>query len=228
MKLPLCLKLLASGTIALGAIAAIHQPASACPVDDPTPSCLPSQTSIQTTPSPAYVVPTVPVTSPLMPVVCMDEAVSCQPSAIVLPQVTPDSFFCNRDGQGNPTTFISTPNGVYPLINWVSYFFARSGFDPQVRCQEVSNRFDRYYREGSLNYITTGIINRHPVVCVASEIGGPCTGILLTLKPNENASQVVQQLFNVRASIPDSVYTSGTRQYIDVRRYLESARTPQL
>jgi hypothetical protein len=158
----------------------------------------------------------------------MDEAVSCQPSAIVLPQVTPDSFFCNRDGQGNPTTFISTPNGVYPLINWVSYYFARSGFDPQVRCQEVSNRFDRYYREGSLNYITTGIINRHPVVCVASEIGGPCTGILLTLKPNENASQVVQQLFNVRASIPDSVYTSGTRQYIDVRRYLESARTPQL
>ncbi|WP_421654920.1 COP23 domain-containing protein [Leptothermofonsia sp. ETS-13] len=152
----------------------------------------------------------------------------CQPAAIPPPPVISDSFFYQPDHRGRPTTFIATPTGIYPLINWVSHYFSRSSFDPEVRCQEVSNRFDRYYREGRLNYITTGIINRQPVVCVATEIGGPCTGLLFTLKPNENASQVIQQLFNVRASIPGSLYVSESRQYLDVRHYIQAAKTPQL
>jgi len=97
--------------------------------------------------------------------------------------------------------------------------------DPGTRCQEVSNRFDLFYRQGRLNYVTTGIVNRLPVVCVAGEMGGPCTGVLFTLKPNEDASRVIQQLFDVRAGASGSLYESESRQYIDMNQYINYVKS---
>ncbi len=141
------------------------------------------------------------------------------------PPIASDSFYCGKDYHGRPTTLVSTPGGVLPIVRWVSDYFNPSGYDPGTRCQEVSNRFDLFYRQGRLNYVTTGIVNRLPVVCVASEMGGPCTGVLFTLKPNEDASRVIQQLFDVRAGASGSLYESESRQYIDVNRYINYVKS---
>jgi hypothetical protein len=139
--------------------------------------------------------------------------------------ITSDSFYCGKDRYSRPTTFASTSGGTLPIVRWVSQYFAASGYDPETRCQEVSGRFDLFYKQGRLNYVTTGIVNRLPVVCVASQIGGPCTGVLFTLKPDENASRVIQQLFDVRAGASGSLYESESRQYVDMKQYVNDVKS---
>lgn len=107
------------------------------------------------------------------------------------------TFFCGQNTQGIPTTYARTKRGNVPVIRWVSSNFATSGYTPQQRCQEVTRRFQVYKNNGTLNYITTGIMNRQSVVCVSNIKGGGCEGLLFTLKPGANASRVLQQLFNI-------------------------------
>ena len=107
------------------------------------------------------------------------------------------------------------------MIHWVSHYFEDSGYDPLTRCRDVSGRFQRYYEAGILNYITTGIVNRLPVICVSDSMGGPCQGVLLTLKPGQNASFVVQRLFDLSYGRQvGALYESGSRIYINVENYL--------
>jgi Circadian oscillating protein COP23 len=130
-------------------------------------------------------------------------------------------FFCD-DGHGIPTTFVENPRGRLPIVRWVSHYFTGSGYDPYTRCQEVSGRFQRYSDEGRLNYITTGMMNGQPVVCVSGYAGGPCDGLLFTLKRGQDASRVVQQLFDIPARASGPLYESGSRFYLDMKQYLGS------
>lgn len=129
-------------------------------------------------------------------------------------------FFCDRS-HGVPTTAVRTPGGVMPVIRWASYYFFPSGYDPSARCQDVSARFQTYYNNGMLNYITTGIVNRQPVVCVTDTTGGPCQGVLFTLKPGQSASKVIEKLFDIRAGASGPLYESNSRVYFDLNQYLE-------
>jgi len=135
-----------------------------------------------------------------------------------------DYFFCGQSSQGSPTTFVNTPTGNVPLIRWVSHTFNHAGYNPTVRCQEVSQRFNRFYNQGILNFVTTGIVNNQPVVCVASEMGGPCQGVLFTLKPGQNAPRTIQQLFDVRVGASGPLFESGSREYIDMKPYTQALR----
>jgi hypothetical protein len=129
-------------------------------------------------------------------------------------------FFCDQR-HGSPTTAVRTPGGVMPVIRWVSHYFLPSGYNPQTRCQDVSARFQTYYNNGMLNYITTGIVNRQPVVCVTDSTGGPCQGVLFTLKPHQNASKVIEKLFDIRAGASGPLYESSSRVYFDMNQYLQ-------
>jgi hypothetical protein len=141
------------------------------------------------------------------------------------------TFFCGTNTQGIPTTYARTKRGNVPVIRWVSWDMATSGYTPQQRCQQVSGRFQTYKNNGTLNYITTGIINRQSVVCVSDTKGGGCQGLLFTLKPGANASRVLQQLFNIAdgtATSPlyeSSRVTSGSQTEttsIDVNQFLNN------
>ncbi|MGA7934325.1 MAG: COP23 domain-containing protein [Kovacikia sp.] len=242
MKLQQCLKLFAIGAFALGATASLSKPSQACPTDNTSPNCSERREPVvKPTPSPVVyphhpgghcppqsgtpcgqppVYPQKPVNNCQMGMPCGQ----AQPP-MVKPPIASDSFFCDRDRHNRPTTFAATSGGTLPIVRWVSHYFAQSGYDPETRCQEVSGRFDLFYRQGRLNYVTTGIVNRLPVVCVASQIGGPCTGVLFTLKPDENASRVIQQLFDVRAGASGSLYESESRQYIDIKQYMNDVRS---
>ncbi len=148
-------------------------------------------------------------------------ALTSQPS-----QAQSARFYCGVS-QGVPTTIATTPRGNVPVIRWVSSYFSGSGYDPQTRCQEVSGRFQTYYNNGTLSYITTGIMNGLPVVCVTGTNGGSCNGLLFTLKKGQNASKTVQQLFDVRSGASGPLYESSNGDseqiYIDVNNYLNTS-----
>ena len=124
-------------------------------------------------------------------------------------------FFCGTDGQV-PVTYATTPQGPITLIRWESDYFTGTGFPPQNRCQQVSERLQTYYSNGSLDYITTGIMNKESVVCVTSPLGGACQGLLFTLRPEDDASELIQKLFDIRSNVlPGSSNTPNGETPVD-------------
>jgi Circadian oscillating protein COP23 len=109
------------------------------------------------------------------------------------------SFVCGK-AEGKPATVARTKKGDVPIVIWSSEGFSESGFTPQVRCQQVSARFQALYRSGQLKYITAGTLNNRPVVCATKEVGSTCTkqNLLYTLKPNSDPKQVIQRLMAIR------------------------------
>ncbi len=105
-------------------------------------------------------------------------------------------FFCNRsyDKKTNlrvPTTFVYYNNHKSALILWTKKMV---DITPQQRCNEVSQRFQKAYNNGSLNIITNGIMKGQPVICTAKEFLGDCADLLVTLRPNEDSLAVLNQL----------------------------------
>jgi len=139
-------------------------------------------------------------------------------------QTSRSMFYCGTS-LGHPATVARTPRGNLPVIRWTSDHFSGSGWSPQRRCQAVSERFQDLYSKGQLRYITTGLMNRQPVVCVASRRGGDCTGLLFTLKQGSNPGQTLGRLLNYRAlAVGNALNESGgERVYIDVEEYLNTA-----
>jgi hypothetical protein len=130
------------------------------------------------------------------------------------------TFSCSTSN-GVPTTVAKTSHRITPVIRWVSDFGGEVGYTPQKRCEEVSNRFQQYYNQGVLNFVTTGRENNQNIICVSSEKGGACQGLLFTLKPSDNPSLVIGQMFEVAgyASGPlDQSSSSGI--YIDINELL--------
>jgi len=197
------------------------QPQQVNCVEARIPCPAPTPTVVQPQPCRTEVCP-----PPVAPVVTCPDTEPCMPAeGHLVVEEYPGRFVC-EDGY-MPTTMFYAPEGDLPVIRWVSHYFAESGYSPEVRCREVSARFQRYYEDGTLNYITTGIVNRLPVVCVSSELGGPCRGVLFTLRPQEDASQVVQQLFDISYANAGPLYESGSRIYLDMNEYLAQLRAQQ-
>lgn len=137
------------------------------------------------------------------------------------PTTVTHRFFCDSGDNGIPTTFVTTPQGTYPVIRWVSDYFSPHGYDQGTRCRQVSDKFQTYFNDGNLNYITTGMINHQSVICVSDSKGGACQGVLFTLKPEENASRIIQQLFDLRSGAASGpLEESGSRLYLDFNRYI--------
>lgn len=137
------------------------------------------------------------------------------------PHQMTNRFFCG-DNNGVPTTFVETHKGNFPVISWVSTHFSGHGYEPLTRCRQVSSKFQQFFNNGSLNYITPGTVNRQPVICVSNSKGGACTGVLFTLKPGENANRVIQNLFDIRSGAAGPLEESGSRLYFDMNNYLKT------
>jgi len=153
--------------------------------------------------------------------------ISCEKTQPVVEEfqsvIRTNKFYCDQDKNGIPTTFVKTPQGTYPIIRWVSNYFLSTGYSPMIRCGQVSSKFQLFYDDGRLDYITTGIVNSQPVVCVSGQRGGPCQGVLFTLKPYQNASKIIQKLFDIRVGATTGpLYESSSRLYLNFNDYLES------
>lgn len=119
------------------------------------------------------------------------------PSSSALTATT--KFVCGK-ADGKPATVARTKKGDVTLLIWSSEGFSEAGFTPQVRCQQVSARFQSMYRSGQLKYITAGTLNKLPVVCATSQLGSTCNqkNLLYTLKPNSDPQLVIARLTAIR------------------------------
>lgn len=115
---------------------------------------------------------------------------------------TASRFFCGLY-QGHPATVVRTiSRGNIPLIVWVDDSFPEP-WNPQSRCEEISARFQRFYENGTLSHLRSAITNGQPALCVAAYQGGEClpNGLLLTLRPYTNPSDVLDRLLNKRIMV---------------------------
>ncbi len=122
-------------------------------------------------------------------------------------------FFC-AIRNGIPTTIARTSRGYVSLIIWSNNYFSSSGYSPQQRCKEVSARFDRFYKNGTLNYLMAGKINGFPVVCVTTHLGGDCKEILFTLKPGSSPELALRHLLDYRRMATGDPLDLGSSELI--------------
>jgi Circadian oscillating protein COP23 len=108
------------------------------------------------------------------------------------------SFVCGKS-EGKPATIARTKRGDFPIIFWSSEAMSDAGFTPQVRCQQVSARFQSLYRSGRLKAVTTGKLNNQLVVCATNK-ASLCNAqnLLFTLKSNSDPQQVIKRLNAIR------------------------------
>ncbi len=144
-----------------------------------------------------------------------------------------DAKFMCGTSQGAPATVVQTARGKITVIRWHSGVFGEH-YAPEYRCRVVSAKFQQFHQDGKLNYLTTGIANGQPVVCVANAKGGPCSGVLFTLKPGSDPLNTLTRLMNVRVQAGPALNEStsgssdvGREQYIDVANFLSSAPTDE-
>jgi Circadian oscillating protein COP23 len=118
-------------------------------------------------------------------------AITVQPS-----YAQSSKFSCGMSG-GVPATLVRTSRGKIPIIRWVDNAFPPP-WTPQQRCEEISARFERFYDNGTLNFLRAGKLSNQPVLCVASYKGGSClpNGVLVTLKAGTNAPLTLQRLLD--------------------------------
>jgi hypothetical protein len=144
-----------------------------------------------------------------------------------------DTKFICGTSQGAPATVALTSRGYVPVVRWSSNYFGRSGYSPLARCKTVSAKFQQYYQNGMLNYLTPAYQNRQPVICVAASKGGSCAGVLFTLKPTANPMTTLKQLMRVRTQAAGAVLNESTaspvpvsasdERYLDMQEFLQTA-----
>ncbi|MCC5634067.1 COP23 domain-containing protein [Nostoc sphaeroides CHAB 2801] len=132
-------------------------------------------------------------------------------------------FSCEKNRNGTPTTFAITSTGQREFIRWVEDRFTLAGYPPERRCQQVTNRINQYIVSGYPRYITHGILNNQPVVCVTDRTGGGCTGLLYTLKPGQDGQETVRQLLQLnKENFKNDPRIEGRscRTYVEIKALL--------
>lgn len=127
----------------------------------------------------------------------LGEGIVSAPSSHAVTAAT--RFFCGKF-EGKPATLVKTKKGDVAIVIWSSDEFNGAGYKPQVRCQQVSARFQSLYSSNKLKYITAGKLNNLPVICSTLERNGACSSqnVLYTLKPSADPQQTIARLQQVR------------------------------
>lgn len=147
-----------------------------------------------------------------------------------------------RPAHAQTTQFVCAQvNGVYttvakrttgadrPVIRWISSDFEQKGYTTAKRCQEVSNRFQRYHSSGDLNYLTTGKMNGQPVICTTPQRYGACAKLLFTVRPGVNPQHTLRKLLAVRIKssvrpLSESTANAAEEQlYVSMNEILDGA-----
>ncbi|MGB7440612.1 MAG: COP23 domain-containing protein [Coleofasciculaceae cyanobacterium] len=128
------------------------------------------------------------------------------------------TFFCGTT-EGVPATIARTSQGEVAMVLWSAEQLNQPDSNPEQLCQEASQRFQTYYNQGKLNYITTGRVNRQNVACVAQQEGGACNGFLFALNPEIKPKVALQRMFRIRVPSAGPISETGTPLYINLERY---------
>jgi Circadian oscillating protein COP23 len=147
----------------------------------------------------------------LLSAILLIESQWLQPS-----QAQPTRKFRCEVTAGVPTTIVKTVRGNIPMIHWVKSFTGRYN-DVNQRCNEVSNRLDRFDRDGKLRYIRTGNVNTYPVLCVDAGVSGntcPQNSVLVTLPKGTDSARMLQQMLDLRARASGRIIELSGKQLV--------------
>jgi hypothetical protein len=138
------------------------------------------------------------------------------------------SGYDQQTNQRFPTTFAWTPRGKIAIIRWKYSWFNNKSVTSQQRCQQVSSRFQTAYNNQSLAYITNGRVNSQNVICTTRSHKGNCETTLLTLRPQDDPLQILDDLKDIlrgRATEPIPHSSQQTQVYyqIDINKFLQTA-----
>ncbi|WP_199338704.1 MULTISPECIES: COP23 domain-containing protein [Nostoc] len=127
-----------------------------------------------------------------------------------------------------PTTYAWTSRGKIAIIRWKYAWFNSKNVTPEQRCEQVSSRFQTAYNNQSLAYITNSKLNNQPVICTAKEVDAPCNTTLLTLRPEDDPQQILEDLKEIlrgRATKPIEHSSKQEPVYykIDINKFLQTA-----
>lgn len=134
------------------------------------------------------------------------------------------TFTCDNSSVVPATVVQSPQHGAVRIIEWKTTEFG-SEFNPQVRCDTVSQKFQKYAEAGTLKYFTTGLVNRHPVICAVASKSSPCNenSMLYTLKKGSSPSATLKRLLDVRSGASSTALNeTGSRIYIDFEEVVEA------
>lgn len=146
------------------------------------------------------------------------------------------NFKCVQADSQNFATIAITPEGpTAPLINWARQDFKVSGYTPEVRCNQVTDRLNNAankYGEGKLSnlWLHHGRVNRLPVICYVLSPGLGCNSnnVLFTVSPSspnfKNPKKALEQLaeFSITGT-GDPIQESAGRSYVDLDKWVQSA-----
>ena len=144
------------------------------------------------------------------------------------------SFYCGETvdqatGEKIPTTLAWNPQreANIPIVGWRNEYFG--SWNPQKRCEVVSPKFQTFYEDGRLEYLSNGEIAGYDVICAILEKEEQCSGKnqLFQVRPGTDAEDVILGLNAIlegKTSDSEPIYqSSGKRVYISVSGFLEQA-----
>ncbi len=121
------------------------------------------------------------------------------------------TYYCGKYN-GKPTTFFTSsihPKPI-PIIQWITYDFAESGYDPLTRCKMVSSQFRTLNEEDRLGWIVPGIKNNLNIICSSATRDGECNDQLFTLKKGVDPSDAIKELYDIDVSQGESGYMKNS------------------
>jgi hypothetical protein len=144
------------------------------------------------------------------------------------------TFFCQptfdrASKERIPTTVAWVPQrkGHVRFIIWKSEYFTQSGLTPEQRCQKVTQKFQEFYDQGRLNYLSLGKNNGYPIICGLTNQTEPCNGNnqLFTIKLTSNPQEVMARLMDIaEGKAADPLFqTSGGKVYIPLPKLFENS-----
>ncbi|BAY42197.1 hypothetical protein NIES2111_65930 (plasmid) [Nostoc sp. NIES-2111] len=144
------------------------------------------------------------------------------------------TFFCKEkfdeaSGKRIPVTVAWVPErkGHVYFIGWKSEYFNKGGWTPAQRCQKVSQKFQEFYYQGRLNYLSSGKHQGYPIICGVANQGETCNGNnqLFTVKTGSKAQEVIERLMDIAEgkSAEPLLQNSGEQLYISVQSFLNKS-----
>jgi hypothetical protein len=142
------------------------------------------------------------------------------------------TFYCGEipdqaSGGKIPATVAYVPQrkANVAIIAWKSNYIPQ--WDAQTRCENVSPKFQTFYEDGRLEYLTTGENQGYDIICAAVEEGQPCKAEdqLFQVKANNDPEAVLTGLTGIiEGTSSEPIYqSSGDQTYVSMEELLNAA-----
>ena len=121
-----------------------------------------------------------------------------------------NKFTCVENSSGVWTTRmkLQRSNAQKDIINYVERYFELSGFSPEVRCREITDRLNvavsSAIERDKIREIVlkSSYLNGYDYICISDNATGRCrkNEVLITLKPGKDAYQSVNRMIKALSS----------------------------